>query len=431
MSNFILYGIQIMLIQAFFLTAYQFFLNKETFFKWNRFYLLGTILISLAVPLIKIPVFRSSNQIVQLNEVILYNINTSRLSEVIKDQLASTSIVLYLYSIGLVFFSILFLVKLFKIWKLKNTAKVLQYDKNNIYVLSNSNQAFSFLNFIFIGENSTDFQTIFQHEVVHKERAHSLHLVVLELLKIIFWFNPILILYQNKLAEVHEFEVDATVVQKDKVKYYESIINQIFQVSNWSFTNNFFNQSLIKKRIVMLQKSKSKKRALIKYFLVVPMVVVSVLFFSNCIEKEEELPVVYKTNSSTEEELSEENKAEELAYEHFENVDEVPRFSACGEVPNEEVLDCFNEQMNLHIKKYFSYPEAAVEQNIQGRVGIQFTIDKEGNVKDIVAKGFENGTLLELEAVRIIKALPKFIPAKKAGKTVNVKYGLPITFKLM
>ena len=181
----------------------------------------------------------------------------------------------------------------------------------------------------------------------------------------------------------------------------------------------------------MLQKSKSKKTALIKYFLVVPMVVVSVLFFSNCIEKEEELPVVYKTNSSTEEELNEENKAEELAYEHFENVDEVPRFSACGEVPNEEVLDCFNEQMNLHIKKYFSYPEAAAEQNIQGRVGIQFTIDKEGNVKDIVAKGFENGTLLELEAVRIIKALPKFIPAKKAGKTVNVKYGLPITFKLM
>ena len=126
-----------------------------------------------------------------------------------------------------------------------------------------------------------------------------------------------------------------------------------------------------------------------------------------------------------------ENKEEVMTFERFDYVDEIPRFKGCEKASIEENLTCFNEQMNLHIKKNFTYPEIAAERNIQGRVSVQFTIDKEGNVTDIWTKGPINGQLLEEEAIRIVQALPQFIPAKLKGKSVNVKYGLPITFKLI
>lgn len=430
MNNFVNYSIQTICMQFVFLIVYQLLFAKETFFNWNRIYLIGSMLVSLILPKLEFSFSQMNTETIQLNEIILkanFNNNVSSFSE---NQFFKNDFINTVYVIGSFVFLVLFSIKLVKLFKLKKTSKKLVYEGFEINIVENSNEAFSFLNLIFIGENNLDFKTILNHELIHKSKKHSLDLIFIEIAKIVFWFNPLLYVYQNKLAEVHEFEADASSVSLDKKKYYETIINQVFQVENITFTNNFFNQSLLKKRIVMLQRSKSKRSSLIKYFLIVPMLFVCILFFSNCVDKEEET-IVYRTNATAEDKVIEENKSEELTYEYFENVDEVPRFSACGEVPNEEVLDCFNEQMNLHIKKNFSYPEAAVEQNIQGKVAIQFTIDKEGNVKDIVAKGFENGTLLELEAIRIIKALPKFIPAKKDGKAVNVKYGLPITFKLM
>ncbi|NHN26588.1 TonB family protein [Flavobacterium jejuense] len=430
MSNFIIYGLQIMLIQAFFLLVYQMLLDKETFFKWNRFYLLGTILFSFIVPFITISVFKNANQFVQLNEVVLYNKKSNEITMAVKNQLDANSVVFYVYLFGLILFMVLFFIKLRSIWKLKKNAKVMMYNKNKIYVLKHSNQAFSFLNFIFIGEKNKSNQVILNHELVHKSKKHSVDLLFLEITRILFWFNPMLLVYQNKLTEVHEFEADATVVKLDKVEYFESIINQIFQVRNWSFTNDFFNQSLIKKRIVMLQKSKSKKSAVIKYVLVVPMLLLSILFFSNCVEKEED-PSVYRTNIVEGDETVLVKKEETISFERFENVDETPRFKDCEDVADEETLACFNEQLNLHIKKNFAYPEVAAEENIQGRVAIQFIIDEEGNVTNVMAKGPKNGKLLEEEAIRIVEALPQFIPAKLNGKCVNVKYGLPITFKLM
>ena len=86
--------------------------------------------------------------------------------------------------------------------------------------------------------------------------------------------------------------------------------------------------------------------------------------------------------------------------------------------------------MDEHIKKYFNYPTRAAEDGVQGRVSVQFMIDKQGNVTDIKMRGPQGGELLEKEAERIISKLPQFTPGKQRGKPVKVKYGLPINFKL-
>jgi protein TonB len=114
----------------------------------------------------------------------------------------------------------------------------------------------------------------------------------------------------------------------------------------------------------------------------------------------------------------------------FAVIEDIPLFPGCETVPKAKRLDCFNEQMAKHIKKHFTYPERAAEANIQGRVSVQFVIDKQGNVTDIQMRGPAGGQLLEKEAERIISKLPKFTPGKQRGKPVKVKYGLPINFKL-
>lgn len=110
----------------------------------------------------------------------------------------------------------------------------------------------------------------------------------------------------------------------------------------------------------------------------------------------------------------------------FAVVDEAPIFPGCeGE---EDSRACFNEMIQKHISKNFRYPEEAQEKGIQGRVSIMFTINAEGNIVNIHKRGSHK--LLEDEAERIIKRLPKMTAGKHKGKTVNVPFSIPITFKL-
>lgn len=111
----------------------------------------------------------------------------------------------------------------------------------------------------------------------------------------------------------------------------------------------------------------------------------------------------------------------------FAVIEEVPLFPNCENVDKNMRMNCFNSQMAEHIKKNFSYPAEAMNQQVQGRVYVNFTIDKEGNIKDIVTRGH---SLLVGEARRIIELLPQMTPGKQKGKTVNVRYTLPISFRL-
>lgn len=113
----------------------------------------------------------------------------------------------------------------------------------------------------------------------------------------------------------------------------------------------------------------------------------------------------------------------------FHVVEQIPLFTKCENVPLLEQSKCFEQQMLRHIIRNFNYPKEAIKENIEGKVLVQFTINKEGKVIDIRKKGPVNGALLEKEAERLIAKLPKFIPGKHNGNSVNVKYALPITFK--
>lgn len=114
----------------------------------------------------------------------------------------------------------------------------------------------------------------------------------------------------------------------------------------------------------------------------------------------------------------------------FSTVEEIPLFRKCVNVVKDEKLDCFNSQMMAHVQKYFEYPEIAVHNGIEGKVYVYFIIDKEGDVINIESRGPNGGQVLNNMAELVIGKLPQFIPGKQKGKAVNVKYVIPINFKL-
>jgi len=116
----------------------------------------------------------------------------------------------------------------------------------------------------------------------------------------------------------------------------------------------------------------------------------------------------------------------------FATLKNPPAFQGCEEKTDKDARECFMTGMNNHIKTNFSYPKEAQEKNVEGRVVVMFTINKEGYVDDFRIRGSEteNGYLIEQEATRIMKLLPKFKPGMIEGKPVAVSYAQPIMFKL-
>ncbi len=112
----------------------------------------------------------------------------------------------------------------------------------------------------------------------------------------------------------------------------------------------------------------------------------------------------------------------------FAVIEDVPIFPGCEKVSKDKRRDCFQEKMNNHIRNNFRYPEIAQEMGIQGRVYVNFIIDKDGSITNIRMRGPDQN--LEKEAQRIISRLPSMTPGKQRGRPVRVPFSIPITFRL-
>ena len=111
----------------------------------------------------------------------------------------------------------------------------------------------------------------------------------------------------------------------------------------------------------------------------------------------------------------------------FDSVERPPIYPGC-EPYTQQLRSCTQRKIQTHINKNFRYPEFAQKTGIQGRVFVQFIIDKDGSIVGIKTRGPH--PILEIEAKRIISILPKFIPGYVDGKAVRVPFSMPITFKL-
>jgi len=288
------YILQTIVFQLLFLILYDLFLKKETFFNWNRVYLLGTSIMSLMLPFIKLESLRNvvpKDLMIILPEVIIGNQITSNPKGVILEGIdmgvSDFNTLEIIILIGISIALVIFLVKMFSmIYMIQDNPK---YRRDDLLIvkLLDSSKAFSFFNYVFLGEkiNYDDRDSILEHEIIHVRDKHSLDLIYFEILRIVFWFNPLVYIYQNRISTLHEFTADAKAVKNHELKiYYQKLLSQVFETQNLSFINTFFKKSLIKKRIVMLSKSRSRQVNIVKYVLLIPMVL-GMIFYTSCVQE--------------------------------------------------------------------------------------------------------------------------------------------------
>ena len=150
------------------------------------------------------------------------------------------------------------------------------------------------------------------------------------------------------------------------------------------------------------------------------------------VEDEEEIEeTIIESTETDQEEIVEEVEVveEDLDLDvPFAIIEDVPLYPGCERVPKSERRNCFQKEIQKHISKNFRYPEIAQEMGIQGRVFVQFTIQKDGSISGIRTRGPDKN--LEKEANRIISKLPRMTPGKQRGRPVRVPFSIPITFKL-
>ncbi|UOB16960.1 energy transducer TonB [Abyssalbus ytuae] len=120
---------------------------------------------------------------------------------------------------------------------------------------------------------------------------------------------------------------------------------------------------------------------------------------------------------------------EEDIYVPFAVIEEVPIFPGCEGTPKELMRKCFVDKVQEHIRRNFRYPPDALQDNIQGKVFVQFTIDQKGNITDIKSRAPH--ILLQESAEDLVASLPKMTPGKQRGQAVKVNYSLPVIFKLV
>ncbi|WP_115461068.1 M56 family metallopeptidase [Winogradskyella aurantiaca] len=301
------YIIQVVAFQVLFLVVYDLFLRRQTFFIWNRIYLLVTSCLSLALPFIKIGFisdFGSEIGVITLPEVVLGS--TEELSPMsqaamnvagISTEPATTPVWQWVLLSGSIVFLVILLIKGLQLAMI--VSKSPKRWQNNILVvrLLNSHQAYSFFNSIFLGSNiaKEDQEVILEHEMVHVRHGHSLDIMWFQILKIAMWFNPAVYWYHNRIVELHEYTADHKVISSDqKQSYYENLLKQAFGVQTLSLTNAFFSKSLLKKRLHMMQQGPTGRRNYWRYALAIPLIM-GMLTYVAC-EKE-----VLESNDFTQE----------------------------------------------------------------------------------------------------------------------------------
>ncbi|MBE9466691.1 MAG: N-acetylmuramoyl-L-alanine amidase [Bacteroidetes bacterium] len=281
--------------------GYLIFQKRETRIHQLRYYLLISIVLSLIIPLstlqIDLNLFQDkfeSEEIIQETENIATITDVTKINQLdIKPKIEKnwniSSFLIIIYLIGFILFGLRLLFQFIKIICLFGISEKIK--KERIVLLSNKNgNSFTFFNWIFIpsyyyGEEET--KDIISHEKIHASQYHSIDLMLIELLSAVMWFNPLVWMMKDSVQLVHEYLADEGVLNTgtDKLKYQALLINQVAE-EKFICLSSGFNNSLIKKRMIMMTKNKFNRGSKLKFFALIPLATILFIVVA-CIKGQE------------------------------------------------------------------------------------------------------------------------------------------------
>ncbi|MCF6224124.1 MAG: TonB-dependent receptor plug domain-containing protein [Flavobacteriaceae bacterium] len=267
-------------VLSIFYVFYKIFLQNETFFKSIRIYFLIGFLSAILIPLITISKFVTIAA-TPIPEYIAFNSITPIIES---NTMEWSQILLMLYVVGVIFFTIRFFTQLGSLlWFLYKNSKI----KNGKYYMITTKKyitPFSFFNYIVYNPaqfKDLELKHILKHEKIHVNQLHSMDTILSQLMVILNWFNPLIWLFDKEVQKNLEFIADEFAFQlnKEKKHYQYLLLKTIWPNYQMALTNNFYN-SLIKKRINMLHKNRSSKTMYIKFTLIIPMLIAFIFTFN-------------------------------------------------------------------------------------------------------------------------------------------------------
>ncbi|MFW6257176.1 MAG: TonB family protein [Prolixibacteraceae bacterium] len=462
---------------------YILFLRNETYFRFNRVFLLISVAFSVLLPFLHFKVL--GPQSVMLPEVTVTPYRNlletvvvfgQDFSGAVENTVSSNLIIISVYLVGVAFFLVRFIFRLIQIFLLVKRNSVHKNGTIKFVALSKSYSPFSFLNYVFINpdkEKEAGFDKMVAHEMEHIRQGHTFDVLILEIMTIFQWFNPFLWILKRVIRENHEFLADHAVLNAgvSRAQYKQLLLNQVVG-SQLVMTNNF-NTSLIKNRIQMISKIKSSKLARFKYLVAFIPVIALVVFFA-C-EKNEQSEfddlrslknynginitfsgdtVILKVDKPVKSSDMENLRAilRDTKVKHIRYISSKTDLKDAGireraNVLTDKPVSTLNgepvfvkvEQMpefpggEMALRKYIAttveYPVEARDNSISGKVYVTFVVSKDGSVANAeIARGVD--PLLDKEALRVIKNMTDWQPGYQRGEPVNVKYTVPIDFAL-
>lgn len=463
MGMFFIYSIKVAICLAAFYLFYKLLLSRDTFHAFNRATLLLLMLLSLVLPFVNISVDEPTvayDGMVQIEQLLAMG--------VVDDGPAPSGptliqVLFAIYIIGVALFLVGEICSLVRLHRLiSGKYSVTTADGIKIVVIDDDVAPFSWFNNIVISRS--DYESgrseILIHEKAHIARRHSLDIMLCNMLLIFQWFNPAAWLLRRELQNIHEYEADEAVIQSgaDASEYQLLLIRKAVGERLFSMANNL-NHNSLKKRITMMLIKKSNPWNRAKILLTVPVAAVAVVAFATPKAESLSKEIEHDSNALVNSVVrSMPGTAEHLAMSTGEvGAAGMPAEAAAPETAAADslrgrvagvtvdaskddgrVFDVVEEQprypggtnaLMIYLRDNIKYPAEAAKAGIQGKVIVQFVIGKDGTVRDV--KPIRNiSPELDAEAVRVVAAMPKWVPGYQRGEAVNVRYTLPVNFRM-
>ena len=288
MGTFLVYILKSAVCLAMFYLFYRLLLSKETFHRFNRMALLGVMLLSCLLPLVKVTVEQASPvnaQVMSMEDLLLmYQWNSEAVVEEGSRPFHWQEGLVLVYFVGLFFVIVRHLWSLGRMLYLIRHSRCERLDNGIRLVVHRRKLApFSWMRYIVISE--TDLKEsghhILVHEMAHIHHRHSWDLLLTEACAWLQWFNPAIWLLKQELQNIHEYEADEEVLRQGiNAKEYQMLLKKKAVGARLSSIANSFNHSSLKKRITMMIRKKSNPWARAKYLYVLPLAAVTVAAFA-------------------------------------------------------------------------------------------------------------------------------------------------------
>ncbi|WKN43552.1 TonB family protein [Tunicatimonas pelagia] len=483
MSNYLL---ELAVIHSALMLGYWFFLRKERQYATLRFYLLGSTLLALTIPLLKLPKLFSSPEPIYAAPAEALSLEAITVIPTANESIWNSEVLIGGYLMVSAFFLLKFLGSVLYIVYLERRSHYEIFDGVYIRKIQDIEGSFTFFNWIFlnadINKNQPDYNVILKHEQAHATLGHTYDVLFFELFKVCFWWLPTAWLTTQEIKKIHEYQADAYALKSYSIDQYSSILISSTLKSNGLSLASSFHDGLIKKRLTAM-KNQAKNVSLWKLGALSALGALLFIAFACSEELDQEIKEMgnqsnaisfydlpadmqtglreikdqlsfMKVDVPEGKDISDVEKLQNLDPEliHTMNVNKIDRtiylalkkegvnfnyladmsridgelFTVVEEMP-EYVggMDAFYQYVANEVK----YPAQARQQSVEGHVFVQFVVEKDGSLTDVqVIKGIGAGC--DQEAVRVVENSPAFKPGKQRGKPVRVRMVMPITFIL-